>query len=417
MSTRTAPMPSTLAVSLHGRRVGVITRLAGDRHLFAFDESYADDPARPTLSLGFKSESGGLVQEIRAYRIRVPPFFSNLLPEGHLRSYLSARIGVHAEREFPLLHALGGDLPGAVAVAGADTEPPMRRAGRPGKAGDDRDFPAPLRFSLAGVQLKFSAIMETAGGLTIPADGMGGSWIVKLPSARFEAVPQNEFVVMELARRVGIPVPRLRLVPVGEIVGLPADVVSVDDHALAVERFDRSPGGGRIHIEDFAQVFGLYPERKYGRRSCANIAAVLSAEVGAEAVEDFVRRVAFSVLVGNADMHLKNWSILYADGVTPALSPAYDLLATIPYLPNDRLALTFGGTKDIHGISQNRIRRFADTAGAAVGPLWRVVRDTLDATVEAWRGHEAKSMLPDGIRDAVDRHLTDAAERTLGYRR
>lgn len=164
----------------------------------------------------------------------------------------------------------------------------------------------------------------------------------------------------------------------------------------------------------------MYPERKYGRRSCANIAAVLSAlstEVGAEAVEDFVRRVVFPVLIGNADMHLKNWSVLYADGVTPALSPAYDLLATIPYLPNDRLALTFGGTKDIHGISQDRIRRFADTAGVAVGPLWRVVRDTVDATVEAWRGHEAKAMLPDGIRDALDRHLAGAAERTLGYRR
>lgn len=71
MSARTAPVPSTLAVCLHGRRIGVITRLAGDRHLFAFEESYADDPARPTLSLGFKSESGGLVQEIRAYRVRV----------------------------------------------------------------------------------------------------------------------------------------------------------------------------------------------------------------------------------------------------------------------------------------------------------------------------------------------------------
>ena len=165
-------------------------------------------------------------------------------------------------------------------------------------------------------------------------------------------------------------------------------------------------------MEDFAQVFGLYPERKYGRRSCANIASVLSAEAGTEAVEDFVRRLAFSVLVGNADMHLKNWSLLYADGVTPSLSPAYDLLATIPYLPNDRLALTFGGTKDIHGITREQIRRFADKAGLAVGPLWRVVQETVDATVEAWRGHDAKAMLPDDIRTSLDRHLTGAAGRT-----
>ena len=412
MNVRSGSPPSALAVYLHGRRIGVVTRLAGDRHIFAFEEDYVDDPGRPTLSLAFKSATGGLVTEIRDYRVRVPPFFSNLLPEGHLRTYLAARIGVKSEREFFLLHALGADLPGAVTVASMDDETPVRNDRRSPEASDDRSARAPLRFSLAGVQLKFSAIMEATGGLTVPADGIGGSWIVKLPSARFAAVPQNEFVTMELARRIGIPVPRARLVPVDEIAGLPDDVATVDDHALAVERFDRGPRGSRIHMEDFAQVFGLYPERKYGRRSCANIASVLSAEAGTEAVEDFVRRLAFSVLVGNADMHLKNWSLLYADGVTPSLSPACDLLATIPYLPNDRLALTFGGTKDIHGITREQIRRCADKAGLAVGPLWRVVQETVDATVEAWRLHDAKAMLPDDIRTSLDRHLTGAAGRT-----
>lgn len=414
MNVRSGSPPSALAVRLHGRRIGVITRLAGDRHIFAFEEDHVDDPGRPTLSLAFKSASGGLVTEIRSYRVRVPPFFSNLLPEGHLRSYLAARIGVKPEREFLLLHALGADLPGAVTVASMDADVPDRNDRHPREASDDGRARAPLRFSLAGVQLKFSAIMEAAGGLTVPADGIGGSWIVKLPSARFPAVPQNEFVTMELARRIGIPVPRTRLVPVHEIAGLPDDVAAVGDHALAVERFDRGPGGSRIHMEDFAQVFGLYPERKYGRRSCAGIASVLSAEAGAEAVEDFVRRLAFSVLTGNADMHLKNWSLLYADGVTPSLSPAYDLLATIPYLPNDRFALTFGGTKDIHGITREQIRRFADKADLAVGPLWRVVQETVDATVEAWRRHDAKSMLPDDIRTSLDRHLIGAAGRTRG---
>ena len=61
---------------------------------------------------------------------------------------------------------------------------------------DDRPHEAVLRFSLAGVQLKFSAVMEASGGLTIPAGGMGGSWIVKLPSARFAAVPENEFAML-----------------------------------------------------------------------------------------------------------------------------------------------------------------------------------------------------------------------------
>ena len=153
----------------------------------------------------------------------------------------------------------------------------------------------PLRFSLAGVQLKFSAVMEASGGLTIPADGMGGSWIVKLPSARFVAVPENEFVMLELARRVGITVPENKLVDVAGIKGLPEQAHTVGGRALAVKRFDRLPDGTPVHMEDFAQVFGEFPNNKYKFHSYANIAAVLWAEIGEDAVIEFVRRLVFSV--------------------------------------------------------------------------------------------------------------------------
>ena len=143
---------------------------------------------------------------------------------------------------------------------------------------------AALRFSLAGVQLKFSAVMEASGGLTIPADGMGGSWIVKLPSARFPAVPENEFAMLELARRVGIAVPDNRLVEIAKIKGTARrGAHTAEGKALAVQRFDRVPGGEPVHMEDFAQVFGLFPDDKYDRRSYANIASVLWAETGEEA--------------------------------------------------------------------------------------------------------------------------------------
>ena len=74
---------NALSVRLHGRQIGVITRLAGDRQLFAFEQDYIDDQKRPTLSLSFKGTTGGLVTAFRPVRRRVPPFFSNLLPEGH----------------------------------------------------------------------------------------------------------------------------------------------------------------------------------------------------------------------------------------------------------------------------------------------------------------------------------------------
>lgn len=409
MNERKKNEPSALAVHLNGRRIGIITRLAGERNLFAFDEDHIDDPDRPTLSLSFKAASGGLVTDIRPVNTRVPPFFSNLLPEGHLREYLAARANVKPEREFFLLNALGADLPGAVTIAPTDAEGARDDQGHADDA-DHSHADHALRFSLAGVQLKFSAIMEAAGGLTVPANGTGGSWIVKLPSARFPAVPENEFVMMELARRIGIPVPEVKLVPVQEIAGLPEDAGDMEGHALAVERFDRLSDGTRVHIEDFAQVFGIFPESKYERRSYANIAAVLWAEAGEKAVNDFMRRLVFSVLIGNADMHLKNWSLVYADDRTPALSPAYDYVATVPYLPNDKLALTFGGSKDIYGISQEQIRRFADKAGLAVSPLWRLVEETVEQTVEAWRGHNAKEMLPDKIRSSIDAHVDKVAK-------
>jgi len=98
---------SALAVNLHGRQIGIINRLAGDRHLFSFEQEYVDDPNRPTMSLSFKGQSGGLVTAVRPVGRRVPPFFSNLLPEGNLRTYLAEQAGVKPEREFFLLAVLG----------------------------------------------------------------------------------------------------------------------------------------------------------------------------------------------------------------------------------------------------------------------------------------------------------------------
>ena len=163
--------------------------------------------------------------------------------------------------------------------------------------------------------------------------------------------------------------------------------------ALAIERFDRAAGGRRIHMEDFAQVFGLFPDDKYGHRSYANIASVLWAETGEESTYEFVRRLVFSILIGNADMHLKNWSLLYPDGRTPVLSPAYDFVSTLPYIRNDELALTFSGSRSLDNITIDQVRRFADTAGLPMKPLWDVVGETVERTAEAWRSLGAKELI------------------------
>lgn len=116
------PDVSILNVDLHGRTIGTLTRVAGDRVLFAFNEAYVGDPQRPTLGLFFKDQAGALRTDLPPVQTKLPPFFSNLLPEGPLRRYLADAAGVHSEREFFLLWALGRDLPGAVTVTPADGE-------------------------------------------------------------------------------------------------------------------------------------------------------------------------------------------------------------------------------------------------------------------------------------------------------
>lgn len=412
---------TTLGVHLHDRRIGTLMRFAGDRQMFAFDPTYIDDPQRPTLSLSFKGRSGGLVTAPLHVRQRVPAFFANLLPEGHLRSYLANQAGVHPQHEFFLLAALGDDLPGAVRVTPLDPggkeldrdDPDPHANGEDGKRKDRHRSGRRLRFSLAGVHLKFSAIREARGGLTVPAEGIGGSWIVKLPSQTFDAVPENEFVMLELARAIGIDVPRIQLVPVSEIRGLPFLGAAIRGNALAVERFDRTPEGGRVHMEDFAQVFGQFPEDKNKAVSYANIARVLWAETGEQGAYEFIRRLAFSVLIGNADMHLKNWSLLYPGARTPVLSPAYDFVSTLPYIPGDKLALTLGGSRDLSVISPDPIRRLTERAGMPLDLVVRIVRDTAEAALEAWNHFPAQDLLPAAIRNAIDHQIVRAARATL----
>ena len=404
---------NALAVDLHGRRIGIINRLGGDRHLFSFEQDYIDDVNRPTLSLSFKGQTGGLVTAFRPAARKLPPFFSNLLPEGHLRGYLAQKAGVKPEREFFLIAVLGSDLAGAVTIRpldpeGRDIYQPEPQSGR---EEDRRQGTGVLRFSLAGVQLKFSAMMEAHGGLTIQAHGVGGSWIVKLPSAQLPAMPENEFVMLELARAIGIRVPRTQLVPIAAIQALPPDAARLQGRALAVERFDRD-GGRRIHMEDFAQVFGLFPDDKYERRSYANIASVLWAETGDADTYEFVRRLVFSVLIGNGDMHLKNWSLLYPDTRKPVLSPAYDLVSTLPYIPDDRLALSFGGSRSLDGITLDQARRFADAARLPMKPVWDVVRETVGRTVASWKTLGPKDLLSAETGEAIGAQIEKVAANT-----
>ncbi len=103
---------------------------------------------------------------------------------------------------------------------------PPAYAREPGAESDkvraDPDVSQALRFSLAGVQLKFSATTKTSGSLAIPAKGVGGHRIVKLPSERHAGVPRNEYSMMTLASKLSMNVPRVKVADIRDIENLPS---------------------------------------------------------------------------------------------------------------------------------------------------------------------------------------------------
>ena len=395
-----------LNILLHGEKIGTLTLLPGDRTLFSFDESYIANPDRPTLSLSFKDVHGGLITGFRQVQTRVPPFFANLLPEGAMRDYLARLSGVNEKREFFLLWALGRDLPGALSIwpAGDDRLPMSDDEGNAENRQERRQ--SMLRFSLAGVQLKFSALLEARGGLTIPAQGVGGSWIVKLPSGTYEGVPENEFAMMSMARMTGMDVPEVKLVELADIANLPENISShMRGKALAVRRFDRLDDGQAVHIEDFAQVFGVYPDDKYKKASYRNIAQVLWAESGEKCVSEFIRRLVFSTLIGNADMHLKNWSLIYRGKRKAQLSPAYDLLSTIPYLPDDMAALKYGRTKRMDGLSMDELSWIAGKAHLPERAVLDAAKETVQRFREVWSREKTNLPISKAVIEAIESHM------------
>lgn len=397
-----------LTVYLGELRVGTLFRLPDDRVTFAFDPGYAAWPDRPTLSLGFKGRSGGLVTP-PVTRMRLAPYFANLLPEGPLREYLAAGLGTKVVRDFPLIAALGGDLPGNVRVVPEGSGPLQEPVVDESAVGH-----RPLKFSLAGVQLKFSALESASGGLTIPVSGAGGDWIVKLPSTTFPQVPAHEHAMLVLARETGFEVPTHRLVALDQIEGMPADIRLTERRALAVRRFDRADDG-RIHTEDFAQVFGVCPADKYEKASSESLARVVLAERGVDEAIELVRRLVFTVLIGNGDAHLKNWSLIYRDPVAPSLAPLYDQVGTVVYMPNDRLGLSLGGTRVMQEIGLDHFARFANRVGLPVRRVIDAVQETVAAFRMAWRNLEPMQVeLPPGHRELLDGHLAGLALTRVG---
>jgi serine/threonine-protein kinase HipA len=402
-------MPSSeirYGVWIDNRRAGTLRQL-GDRTRFSLDRDYREDPDRAVLGLVFEESPTAA----HAAAVRLPPWFSNLLPEGRLRDWIAEERHVNRMREMELMAQVGHDLPGAVQVLPEGEEPadPTWDDGDTYPLGDTKAYDEPgFRFSLAGVGIKFSMV-RSDDRLTLPAHGRGGDWIVKLPHNRFSDVPRNEFAMMSLARAVGIEVPEILLVTRDNVDDRLPDGVWPEGErfAYAIRRFDRDNRRRAVHIEDLAQVRNVYSDYKY-LGNFETVASLIYRRRDTRALEEFTRRICFSVLISNGDAHLKNWSLIYRDGRIPTLSPAYDLMATGPYFLGERpedLGLKFGGTRDFHRVSIQTFHRLQERLSATDANLAEVAAFVVERTQAEWPKYADLLAGNSVLQEAIDRSI------------
>lgn len=395
-------------VCLHGVSIGRL-KIDANHSTFDFNQTYIDAPDRNVLGLAFEDD----LFASHASNLLLPPWFSNLLPEGNLRKLIAQDRGVSAKREFELLLHVGRDLPGAVTVVPAKGEPPTPTPKRTRQFDQLSSDAKPWTFSLAGVALKFSMI-RASDQFTIPGrDEKGGDWIIKLPDLKYPCVPENEFSIMHLASLVGIDVPEIELVHRDRIQDVPSNFwPNGTNQAYAVRRFDRADDRNPIHIEDFAQIHSKWPDDKY-RSDFNTVANFCYRRRDEYSLLEFVRRLTLNVLVGNGDAHLKNWSMIYADRKTPSLSPAYDLVSTTDYISREDLGMKWFGKKRFVSFELASFSRLAATLGANPSVLEDCARETVARVVRGWPLIVDRQILPPELVLSIGQHIRDQSNRLL----
>ncbi len=192
------------------------------------------------------------------------------------------------------------------------------------------------KISIQGVQPKLSARLNVKKQQFEICDRYG-HYILKPQIAEYQEVPENEDLTMRLAHLAGIEVPLH-----GLLYGRNKELT------YFIRRFDRMGRNSKIHVEDFAQLAELSRDTKY-RSSMEKVTGLIEKYCTFPVIEKLklFRLTLFCFLIGNEDMHLKNFSIIYKDDVI-AFSPAYDLLNTTIVLPRpeEELALPLNGKKN-----------------------------------------------------------------------
>lgn len=324
------------------------------------------------------------------FRDGLIPFFQHLGPEGWLRGLQARAGGVPDQDDLGILIRHGADCIGAVGVLPPDNADPLP----PPDTTDAQSAAATGHRTVSGVQRKL--LVGRSGGRIRPAlqsqDPV--THIAKFNAPEERTLVQNEALSLRLAQEV---------LGAEAVTRFEVGVVSeVDEVALVVERFDRQ-GDRQLRLEDFAQILGKPRGQDFGGKYASSYEEAATA-IKRHSVrpridlDRFFRLILFNFVIGNADAHLKNFSLLERpEGLR--LSPAYDLVNTLLYPYSRETALAIDGrNRPIEELDRTVI----EGLGLAIGLPHAAVQTALDALRSGFRDPKAlragRADDPDGIK-------------------
>ena len=337
-------MSHALDIYLLKEHVGRLTLDKKRKFVFQYEQTWIKHNHAVPLSLSLP------LQEVAFEDDDARAFFANLLPESELRKMISRQLHVSEANDFALLEAVGGECAGAVSLL---PEGELWSDNGEYKALNDHELnqlvhempqkpmlvgEGDIRLSLAGAQNKLPVFYDK-GVVSLTKGYVPSSHILKPPMEHFSNTVENETFCMQLAKKMGLNVPEVTL-------------LQKEKPLYLIERYDRTRNAEgemvRMHQEDFCQSLGVAADMKYENeggpslKACFQLIRDHSVNPIAD-VKALLQWTIFNYLIGNADAHGKNISILFTKQ-GPRLAPFYDLLSTAIY-PNlsSKVAMKIGG--------------------------------------------------------------------------
>lgn len=366
---------------------------------FEYDPQWLSQPGgyvlAPQFALTATRYKGALVRN----------FFENLLPEGEVLEDIISALHLRDASHFDVLGRLGQELPGVLKLLPEGVLPQTVQAYEPlpyatlsQRLAQRQSVPLltsnqRTTMSLAGAQDKLGLRWDRGAKQLSESVAQSPTTHILKPDtrqARYAPSAINEFACMQLARKLKLPVPDVWLLRVPEA-------------AYVVQRYDRLMPAGNIvclHQIDGCQLLGHGAGWKYERTaglvSLPKLAQALKAlRVRGKDLLHFQHWVMFNYLIGNADAHAKNLSLLI-DHKGYTLAPFYDLLCVRAY-GDTELALFIGDDSDFDAVGQHSWEAFCEDCGFGVGETLKELRKMATALPVAWGKLQQQLLKHQGI--------------------